>query len=149
MGPVTRSRIPLVAACAIALLAAGCAGAPLGTPTSTSQVAPTIHLTGEENGSVVHAPTGDLVVVTLEGTSWQFDAPSTDVLVAVGTPRIAVGAECSSAVVGSTCGTITATFHAVKAGTSVITAHRFVCGEAMRCTGSNGSYLTTVKIGHG
>ena len=41
---------------------------------------------------------------------------------------------------------MTATFSALRAGRAVVTAHRTSCGEALRCTGNQGSYAVTVMV---
>lgn len=47
---------------------------------------------------------------------------------------------------GIGCGTQTWNFVAKKAGTYQIAATRTSCGEALQCTGSQGSYAVTIRV---
>jgi hypothetical protein len=47
---------------------------------------------------------------------------------------------------GQGCGTVTASFVAVARGLARVVAKRTTCGEALRCTGSAGSYRVTVVV---
>lgn len=47
---------------------------------------------------------------------------------------------------GMGCGTQTWTFIAKKAGTYSISAARTSCGEALQCTGKQGSYSVTIRV---
>ena len=49
-------------------------------------------------------------------------------------------------IAGMGCGIQIWNFTATKVGTTAIIATRTTCGEAMRCTGSNGRYLVQVKV---
>lgn len=44
------------------------------------------------------------------------------------------------------CGTTSALFKAVKAGTATVSANRVSCGEARRCVGAEGQYQLTVVV---
>ncbi len=56
------------------------------------------------------------------------------------------GAPAGCGVPGSGCGVQTWKFSAVKIGITHLVASRTSCGEAMRCTGTNGSFKVTVKV---
>jgi hypothetical protein len=47
---------------------------------------------------------------------------------------------------GSGCGTQTWNFIASKVGSTHLIATRISCGEALRCTGTNGRFEVTVKV---
>jgi hypothetical protein len=47
---------------------------------------------------------------------------------------------------GQGCGTVTAVFAAIAPGSARLTASRISCGEALRCTGSDGVYVLTVTV---
>jgi hypothetical protein len=49
-------------------------------------------------------------------------------------------------IAGSGCGTQTWKFVSSKVGTAHLMATRISCGEAMRCTGTNGRFEVTIKI---
>jgi hypothetical protein len=109
-----------------------------------------MHTAGDtDNGKTITLHIGDRLTVGLGSTYWEFTAStSSSVLAMVGTPVTAAPphgtAHCYP---GMGCGTVTATFQAVKPGTSVVTASRAACGEALRCTGNTGSYQLTVVVG--
>jgi hypothetical protein len=131
------------------LLVSACAKDPEGTPVPVPTGPRSISLTADLDGRTAHAPTGDLVRVTLPGTTWSFAPPSGSALVTVGQPVVRDGANCSHVVVGGGCGTVTATYHATAPGHSTITASRTTCGEAERCVGDEASYSIEVFVGHG
>jgi hypothetical protein len=123
----------------------GCAGS------STSATPPpahpgTIALTDKDTGSTVPAHAGDRIVVTLHSTYWQPTAPSTAAVRADGRPSVERSADCAGSVPGSGCGTVTAHYVVVHAGTAVLAAHRVSCGEALRCTGSTAVWRVTVDV---
>ena len=139
----------LIAAGALALLvAAGCGGGsnatlePRGHPTTHTVV-------DADNGATVHARVGDLILVTLHSTYWQFAEPNGSVLVPVN-PAVAQpgDASCSPSIPGSGCGTVRAGYRVARSGTARIVAGRASCGEAMRCTGQQGRWSVTVVATH-
>ncbi len=50
-------------------------------------------------------------------------------------------------VAGQGCGTVSATWTAVAAGTATVTAGRTVCGEALACGPGQRTYRVTVTVG--
>ena len=50
---------------------------------------------------------------------------------------------------GGGCGTTDASFVALTPGQAEITATRLICGEALRCSTSAGSYRLNVKVENG
>jgi hypothetical protein len=138
------------AACLLLVGASGCAKLP--TPTAVTLPASAIGqmtVTADMASKGVHAPTGDLLHVVLQGTQWQFDRPAGGVLVQVGAPKITVPASCSTAPVGSGCGTVTMSYRAAKTGSTTIHASRTSCGEALRCDPAQAGFSMPVSIGHG
>jgi hypothetical protein len=96
------------------------------------------------NGKTVSVHVGDRLVVRLGSTYWMFAGSSdTQVLAPVG--QVQVSPQPSGCVPGGGCGTATATFDVVGAGSAVVTASRISCGEAMGCTGAEGSFRLTVE----
>lgn len=83
------------------------------------------------SGRRIAVHVGDLVEAELGSTYWSFTTAPTPVLRAAGSPVTSPGTGC---VAGSGCGTITAQYRVVAAGTAVVTAVRTLCGEALRCT---------------
>jgi hypothetical protein len=145
----TRARRRLARAAAssgIVLLLSACGGGTSSTQTVTPGAQPTIHrVTDTDSGSTVRARVGDSIVVTLHSTYWQLTDPAGDVLVAVRAPTADSGGPSCSPVPGSGCGTVRADFRVARAGTTEIRASRTSCGEALRCTGDQGSWAVTVE----
>ena len=106
---------------------------------------PTTHQVSDtDRGATVQAHVGDDIVVTLHSTYWQLVKPAGGVLVAVGSPQTQAGGPSCSTVPGSGCGTIRADYRVAQAGNTRISAGRVSCGEAMRCTGSQGRWSVSV-----
>ena len=134
-------------------------GAPSSSPTthattrvtarSTTTRAPahggaTHALTEADDGHTVTARTGDRITVTLSSTYWTFAAPSNGAVVRQdGDPVYAPDRNC---VPGGGCGTVTASYTAIGPGSTHLTASRTSCGEALRCSDSEGSYDVTVTV---
>jgi hypothetical protein len=87
---------------------------------------------------------GQTLQVVLHNTYWQFAAPRTNVLGAVGAPVYAPRR--SGCVPGAGCGTVTARYRTLRTGTATIKATRTSCGEALRCQPGAGSFQVTVVV---
>ena len=144
--------IPTRLAAMAAALLAGC-GASASPPTAAPQLT-TAPLPGStsrdvseaDNGSTVSIRTGGTLRVVLHSTYWQFYPPSDPtVLGSEGQPAVSPAPR-GQCVPGGGCGTVTATFRGLRAGRAVVTAHRTSCGEALRCTGNQGSWMVTVVV---
>ena len=100
------------------------------------------------NGTTVTISPGERFQVTLGSTYWTFDPPSSaTVLVPQGSQQTSPGPSSSCPPYpGSGCGTATQVYTAEAQGTAVVSAHRTSCGEALRCTGSQGSFKLTVVV---
>ena len=131
----------LLALAAAVLLVGGCANGS-GGERSGATVSVRHQLDERSNGSTLDARVGDTVVVVLHSTYWNFDTPTT-VMQLIGTPEPSPS-HCT--VVGSGCGTVTATYKAGQVGTVSLHAHRDSCGEAIRCSASNGDWSVTVRV---
>ena len=151
MSTAGRARLAL---CGTVLALVGCQSAAQstrpGTHTSSgassSRDHKTVTASEADRGHTISVSSGDIVVVVLHSTYWQLAPLTGGALQAGGPPAVAPGKP-KGCVPGQGCGTVTQTFHALAAGRAVITAARTSCGEAMRCTGSNGSYQLTVVVG--
>lgn len=131
---------PVLALAASGLLLAGCANG--SSSDRSAATAPTPHQLDEhDNGKTVDAQLGDTIIVVLHSTYWSFDTPAR-----VLQPLSTQPSPSHCAVVGSGCGTVTATFNAAHVGTVTLHAHRDSCGEAIRCTGTNGDWSATVHV---
>ncbi len=104
-----------------------------------------VSLTYGDNGRSVAIHTGDSLKVILSSTYWSFqDSSNPNVLRSGGSAKVVP--QLSGCVPGQGCGSVTATFKAVGAGVATIVAMRTVCGEALRCNGTNGHYEVAVSV---
>lgn len=160
---VGRFAVCVVALCCVV----GCGGADIATngPTTTNASAsahatsnatpgatgsatpiPTVVSAGDaDDGHAITLQTGQLLHVSLSSTYWTLaDSSDPNVLRERGTP--VVSPQPSGCVPGAGCGTASAVYVAVAAGTAHVSASRTSCGEAMGCTGSSGSWSLTVDV---
>jgi hypothetical protein len=101
-----------------------------------------------DNGHTVNLAVGDQLVVVLASTYWHFatlDDPR--VLADRGPAVVAASPLGHGCVPGGGCGTVTVRYVAVAAGQVTVAADRTSCGEAMACTGGNGTYRLHVVVG--
>jgi hypothetical protein len=151
----------------IALAAGGFAVAACGSPAQSqtapatapliispaptySRPGPAFHQAGDQdNGKTVTVNVGDTVEIHLNNTYWRFAAPTGAALRMVGTPKISTSPPLNPqirCVPGEGCGSVTANFTSVAAGTAVVTATRTSCGEALACRPGQGTYTVTVVV---
>ena len=101
------------------------------------------------NGHVVTIARGAHLVITLHTTYWTI-APLTGrtVLAQIGSQqtRGQLSGATHACVPGQGCGTVTMNYVANAAGLVRLSAHRTTCGEAMRCTGSQGTWSVSVRV---
>ena len=130
-----------VGVCAVALALSACGGSSGGQSSLTS--APTTHqLNDGSNGSTLEVHLGDTIVVTLDSTNWTLDVPTTT-LQPLGAPQTSPS---HCAVMGSGCGTVTASYNAGHVGQATLHAHRDSCGEALRCSAQQSDWSVTVRV---
>lgn len=99
-----------------------------------------------QDGLTIKVHVGDTVRVTLDSTEWTFSGSSNAaVLEQDGQQAISPAPE--TCVPGEGCGTTSAVFRAVRAGTATVDASRVSCGEARVCVGAEGKYELTVVVG--
>jgi hypothetical protein len=95
----------------------------------------------------VQAQLGAVLTVTLHSTYWSLLPPSDGLAVQPYAPAATTPATtCPGNVPGSGCGTVIATYNLGHVGTTVLRAHRTVCGEAMRCVGAAGDWSVTIVV---
>lgn len=143
--------------CAAAALA-GCGGsstpADVGSPSTSSTSTgagtgrpphpPLLRLDARSDRTTVDVFVGQGIEVVLDGVQWSIAPPSPGASLRTVTAPSAVASRCTP--VGSGCGTTSERLTAVAAGTSVLTAHRDSCGEALACTGRRGDWQVTVVV---
>jgi hypothetical protein len=138
-------RLAIVAVALPAALVA-CGGSSSSAVVDTRDSGAVTHqLTDNDDGSTVDAHVGDSLTVTLHNTYWQFQSPPGQVLQQRGQPAPSPGGSACPDIPGTGCGTVVADYLVSASGTVTLAAHRESCGEAMRCTGSNGGWSVTVR----
>jgi len=110
-----------------------------------------VTITESSNRHVVTVAKGAHLVVALHSTYWTITPlESRTVLAQVGTQRtgglLPGPTNTCAPVPGQGCGTVSMRYVAQGAGTVRLTAHRTTCGEAMLCTGSQGSWYVTIRV---
>jgi len=124
----------------------------LGLGLNSAQ-ATTITSLSEKNASkTVIVKLGSRVELTLHSMYWGLAVPAkSSSLTSKGAPILkpifpSPSAPAGCKIAGSGCGTQTWEFVATKVGTTHLVASRTTCGEALRCTGTNGRFAVTVKV---
>lgn len=119
---------------------------PIASPATAPPNRASYTLDDASNGTTITVNRGDEITVTLASTYWSIGSPSNQaVLVPQGAQQTSRGASCPS-IPGMGCGTDTQTFLAQASGSSLLSAHRTACGEALACTGTQGSWQATVVV---
>jgi hypothetical protein len=100
-----------------------------------------------QNGQSVRMHAGEVLRLTLDTTAWTFEPPSDQSVLQPQGEAVVSPAPKGQCFPGMNCGTTTARFKALKAGTASVTATRLSCGEARRCVGPEGQYQLSVIVG--
>lgn len=110
--------------------------------------ATTVTIGESSNGHVVTVAKGQHLVVALHSTYWTITPLSRRTILAqLGTQKmIAPLPSPTHCVPGQGCGSVTMHYAATGAGVVRLSAQRTTCGEAMRCTGTQGSWSVTVRV---
>jgi hypothetical protein len=126
--------IGVVTVLAVALCACGSAG--------STGLGHQVTLTWQDKGHTVRVTRGTQVVVKLKSLYWHnFRSSKTSVLRRTSVKRLA--GKCPP---GFACGTVKATFRAAGGGTAHLRANRTNCGEALKCSRSQGRYDVTIRV---
>jgi hypothetical protein len=144
---------------ALAALGTGCAtsGSPTTQGTATHTPGASAAATGSAvsgrpvvldehaNNTTVHIQVGTTVELLLHSSYWNIAGSSSPaVLAPQGTPtQLPVTPTCAP---GIGCNPVRAMFSARSPGTSVLSASRTSCGEALRCGTKNGHFQVTVIV---
>jgi hypothetical protein len=135
-----------IAAClaAVAACGAGCGATnSAGSNAGDQATNGTLTLDEKANGTTVHVHLGDTVIVTLHSTYWSFLPTASLALQPLAPVATAAGSNCPR-VMGTGCGTVTASYNIGHVGTGQLHAHRDSCGEALRCIGKQADWSVTV-----
>lgn len=125
----------------------------LCTNAATASAATTKTLSEVNSNRAITLKVGVRVTLTLHSLYWVLILPSkSSPLVRTGAPILQDGKPGDPPgtpvchVVGDGCGIQIWNFVAIKVGTTHLRAFRTSCGEAMRCTGTEGQFDAKVKI---
>jgi hypothetical protein len=99
------------------------------------------------NGRTVAVAVGQRLELDLHSTYWVVAGSQEPALLSQDGPTRTTVPAPGSCLPGAGCGLLRTTFTALRPGTATLTASRTSCGEALRCTGDQGSYRLTVTIG--
>jgi hypothetical protein len=139
----------MLAACGVVPFVGGCgtASAPAAGGGGGGGDSPLIVHDGA-NGHTVSVTVGDHVEVILGSSYWTVQGSSQPrVLQQDGPTKLMPRpANCSANIPGLGCVPVRTDFSALAPGTTVITASRTSCGEAMRCTPKQEHYSLTVVV---
>jgi hypothetical protein len=138
-------RRSVIAAAALVLLAAGCTSS--SGSSSSGTASGRVLVDEHDNGRTVRVDRGGVVELRLHSTYWQLDPAAGGVLVVSSRAVIATAPNGQRCVAGQGCGTVAVDLSAAHSGRVTLRAHRASCGEALRCTGSNGSFAVQVVVG--
>jgi hypothetical protein len=133
----------LLAACSSSAVTGAGNGTSNGARTPTGNAAHTVVLTKLQNHTTVDVHVGDQLQVRLDSTYWRFGAPGGAGLRSTAKPSYAPDRNC---IPGGGCGTVTAEFAAVQAGTAHVLASRLSCGEVVLCAPADRTYTVTVVV---
>jgi hypothetical protein len=101
-------------------------------------------LSDTDNAQTVTVNVGTTLRLVLHSTYWRMGGSNArSVVAASGSPRYASR---PGGVAGSGNGTVTEMFRALRRGRARLSASRFSCGEALRCTPSQGSFSVVVVV---
>lgn len=124
----------------------------LGLGLNSAQAVTTTTLSEKNASKTVVVKMGSRVELTLHSMYWGLTVPAkSSSLTSKGQPILkpifpSPSAPAGCKIAGSGCGSQTWVFTATKVGLTHLVATRTTCGEAMRCTGSNGRFTVTVKV---
>jgi hypothetical protein len=135
---------------AVALALTACSGAVAttrsATPRATRSAAPGSTVTVDETASgAVSLRVGQQLIIDLHSTYWMVQGSSNPPVLTMD-GAVVVSPSPDGCVPGQGCGTVTADFHAIAPGDAVVNASRTSCGEALRCTGGQGTFRLTVHV---
>ncbi len=118
--------------------------APLPAPTPAPG-APTVQVSEKDKDSTLHVENGAVIDLVLSSTYWEIQPPAGAVLKPILPEPIVTGVLSHPPGMGT--GTVEMKYQVVQDGTATISASRTTCGEALRCTGTQGEFKVTIVAG--
>jgi hypothetical protein len=136
----------MLAACGVVPLIGGCSAAGSGVHAG-GPGAPLVVRDGA-NGHTVTITVGEHLEVILGSTYWTVQGSSHPRVLRQDGPTALLPrpADCTANIPGLGCVPVRTDFSALAPGTTVITASRVSCGEALRCMPSQEHYTLTVVV---
>jgi hypothetical protein len=131
---------------ALALVAAAVLPVGCGSQSSPETAAQHVTLGWHDKGRSLSIARGSIVVLKLDSVYWRVQGSSDRDVVSPTGQIEQKPAPSGTCVAGGGCGTTTARFRAVGAGTAHLRAARSSCGEVLRCTGGRGRYDVTIRV---
>jgi hypothetical protein len=135
---------PAGATIAVSFLLCGVAGANGMTLTAPRSL-PVIRVTEHQNKATLTLRRGQQLRTVLHSTYWQFQKTSNPAVLRLERPP-KVRPRPSGCVAGAGCGTVTAAYLATSVGSTIVSAERRSCGEAMGCTAETGRFTLHVNV---
>ena len=140
----------MLAACGVVPFVGGCgtASAPTSGGVHTAPVSSPLIVRDGSNGHTVSVTVGEHLEVILASSYWTVRGSSQpNVLQQDGPTKLMPRpANCAANIPGLGCVPVRTDFSALAPGTTVITASRVSCGEAMRCMPNQQHYSLTVVV---
>jgi hypothetical protein len=125
-------------------------GAPGAPPTTTAPAPPgngdSVVVDEHNNHRTVTLATGQRLELDLHNLYWNVQGSQASELLSQDGPTQTRTPAPGGCPPGVGCGLLRSTFTARQAGATTVTASRTTCGEALRCTGDQGTYRLTVII---
>jgi hypothetical protein len=139
-------------ACAAAMAGCAASGGAVGGPSiqdttaTNAAIGSLVQVDETANNTTVRVPVGARVRLLLHSDYWTVRGSSSPDVLAQDGPTNQLPRTSRGCPPGVGCNPLETFFAARAPGTAVVSATRTTCGEAMRCTGSQGSYQVTVVV---
>ncbi|HMD94371.1 MAG TPA: hypothetical protein VKG80_17215 [Trebonia sp.] len=136
----------MLAACGVIPFIGGCAAA--GPGTSPGGAGGLLVARDSANGHTVTVTVGEHLEVILGSTYWTMRGSTHPGVLRQDGPTSLMPrpADCAANIPGLGCVPVRTDFSALAAGTTVVTASRVTCGEALRCMPGQEHYTLTVIV---
>jgi hypothetical protein len=136
-----------LAVLAIAVLAVAALVLIAGMRLQNAGAAPVdVNISEDNNGRTLTVTPNSTVHLVLHSTYWNVQ-PVSDAQILQSLHEPVVTPDLAGHVPGSGAGTVAVDYKAVAGGTVKVQASRQTCGEALRCTGDQGSFAVTIVVG--
>ncbi len=117
---------------------------PITAPTPALS-ASTVQVSEKDKDSTLRVENGTVIDLVLSSTYWKIQPAAGVVLKPILPEPIVTGVLSHPPGMGT--GTVEMKYQVVQDGTATISASRTTCGEALRCTGTQGEFMVTIVAG--